>query len=103
MKSFILVLSSFAPHICEELWQELGGEVTLTKELYPKFEEKYLVEDEVEILIQINGKLVKKMLFVNGKSVQEIVLADQQVIERLQEKNIKKFIVVPKRIINIVV
>ena len=106
LKSFILVLSSFAPHICEELWQELGGEVTLTKELYPKFEEKYLVEDEVEILIQINGKPIKKMLFVNGKSVQEIeeiVLADQQVIERLQEKNIKKFIVVPKRIVNIVV
>ena len=73
MEPFVLMLSPFAPHLAEELWELLGHSKTLAYEPWPVFDEKYLIETEVEIPVQLNGKLRGKVTVATG--------ADQSTIE----------------------
>jgi len=105
-KALITLLNPVAPHMTEELWEVLGFEGMLNETSWPTFEEKYLVDDEVEIVLQINGK-VRDKLVVSATSTKEemeaIAMASERVQTLIDGKTIVKVICVPKRLVNIVV
>ncbi len=106
IKIFVLVLSPYAPHICEELWSKLGAETTLAYENWPKFDEELVKKDLVTIAVQINGKL-RETLNVNTSIEKEEILAlakdSPKIKSYLEGKTIKKEIYVPGRLLNIVI
>jgi leucyl-tRNA synthetase len=106
MRSFILLLSPFAPHIAEELWQLLGAKQSLAYEPWPKWDEALTKDAEIEIPVQILGKLRGKVVVPAG-SDQETILAaaqaDPRIAELLTGKTIVKSIVVPGKLVNFVV
>ncbi len=105
LKYLLIVLSPFAPHICEELWVKLGNTTTITKTDFPDWDEKYLKEDSHEYPISVNGKLRTKMSFSTDTPQEKMrarILADEKVQKWLQGKPAKKVIIVSKRIVNIV-
>ena len=101
-----IMVSPVAPHIAEELWKRLGHEETITFESFPTFDEKYLVDDEIEIPVQINGK-VKARVNVATDAEQDAViaaaLADEKIAAITEGKDIIKKIYVPGRMVNLVV
>ncbi len=106
LRDLLITLSPYAPHIAEELWEQIGETESITKTVYPKFNASYLVEDSFEYPIQINGKVRVNLNFPSDMAKEEIekqVLANDQVIKWLEGKELKKIIVVPKRIVNVVV
>ena len=100
------LVSPIAPHIAEELWQRFGHDETITYQPFPTFEEKYLVDDEIEVPVQINGK-VKARINVAADADQEAVfdvaLADAKIADLTSGKNVVKKIYVPGRMVNLVV
>ncbi len=105
METFVLLLSPFAPHISEELWKLLGHEETLAYEPWPQFQEALTVDSTVEIPIQIMGKVRSKILVPRGTPKDELLTlakADPKIVEQLDGKQIRKEIVVPDRLVNIV-
>ena len=105
IETFVLLLAPFAPHIAEELWERLGHQKTLAYELWPRYDERYLVEDEVEIVIQVHGKIRSRLAVPKGlreDELKERVLADETVKKWINGKRIGKFIVVPDRLVNII-
>lgn len=107
LQDMVIVLSSYAPHICEELWTLLGNPVgSLSYAPYPKFNSAYLVEDEFAYPISINGKTKMNLnisLSLEPKAIEEFVLANADVQRYLDGKAPKKVIVVKGRIVNMVV
>jgi leucyl-tRNA synthetase len=107
LQDLVIVLSAYAPHICEELWQLLGNEAgTLSYAPYPKFNPEYLVEDEFAYPISINGKTKMNLnisLSLEPKDIEAFVLANADVQRYLDGKQPKKVIVVKGRIVNMVV
>ncbi|WP_080056798.1 leucine--tRNA ligase [Spirosoma aerolatum] len=107
LQDLVLILSSYAPHITEELWAALGNEPgTISKAKFPTFNPAYLVEDAFEYPIQINGKVRTTISFSLDRAPTEIekeVLADEIVQKWLDGKSPKKVVVVPKRIVNVVI
>lgn len=105
LEPLLILLTPFAPHICEELWHNLGHETTVCDARWPKHDEKYLVESMINYPVQINGK-VRFTLGVpadaNPKEVEKLALEDQAAQKWLEGKTPKKVIVVPGRIVNIV-
>ena len=105
-KALITLLNPVAPHITEELWVELGFDGMLNETSWPTYEDKYLVDDEVEIVLQINGK-VKDKLVVSATSTKDemeaIAMSSEKVQALIEGKNVIKVICVPKRLVNIVV
>ena len=105
-KTFITLLNPTAPHITEELWQIAGFEGALSEASWPQYDEAKTVDDEIEIVAQINGK-VKCKLVIGAEeaedSIKEKALADPKIAEAIEGKNVVKVIVIPKRLINIVV
>ncbi|MGD1001963.1 MAG: leucine--tRNA ligase [Candidatus Brocadiia bacterium] len=104
-QTFLTLLAPFAPHICEELWQTLGHDRSLAHEPWPRFDPAMLLEDEIEIPIQVNGKLRSKVRVPAGadrEKVQEIALADERTQISLAGKPVRKVIFVPGRMVNIV-
>ncbi len=106
MEPFVLLLSPFAPHMAEELWQALGHAKTLAYEPWPAYDDSLLVESTVELPVQINGK-VRSKITVAADADQQAVLAaakaDPKVADYLAGKQIVKEIVIPGRLVNIVV
>jgi leucyl-tRNA synthetase len=105
LQPFVLLLSPFAPHLAEEVWQALGNKTSLAYEPWPKFDPNLTQEDEVEIPVQINGKLRSKLTVAAATSedaLREAALADGKVKELLAGKQIRKVIVVPAKLVNIV-
>ncbi len=107
LQDMVIVLSAYAPHICEELWTLLGNEPgTLSYASYPAFNPEYLVEDEISYPVSVNGKTRMSLIISSIMEVREIealVLANEQVQKYLDGKSPKKVIVVKGRIVNIVV
>ena len=100
------VLNPFAPHITEELWQRLGGEGTLAHRPWPAYDPALLIEDEVEMPVQVNGKLRDKIVVKKDAApadIEKTALACAKVAEQVAGKTIKKIVVVPGRLVNIVV
>ncbi len=107
LEQLMVILSPYAPHIAEELWALLGNEKgTVTSAKFPDFNEEYLKEDNITYPIQIGGKVRVQLEFAADASKEEIekaVLANEQVIKWMEGKPLRKIIVVPKRIVNVVV
>ena len=100
------LVSPVAPHIAEELWKRFGHDETITYEAFPEFDEKYLVDDEIEVPVQINGK-VKARVMVPADADQATVVGiakeDERIAELTAGKNVVKEIYVPGRMVNLVV
>lgn len=105
MEGFVKMLSPVAPHIAEELWECLGHEGTVSYEQWPKYDESKLVEDEIEVVVQIMGKVRAKLNVDKDISKDELenqALRDEKIQELLEGKTIRKVIVVPGKLVNIV-
>jgi leucyl-tRNA synthetase len=106
LRTFMKILSPFAPHLAEELWQTLGGTASLAYEPWPEYDESLLKADTVEVPIQINGKIRGKIVVPAGldrAALETLALADDKIQSQLEGKAIKKVIVVPGKLVNIVV
>ena len=106
LEPLVVLLAPFAPHVAEELYHILGNDTTVCDAAYPKHDEKYLAENTVKYPISFNGKVrftLELAADLNPKQVEEIALANEQTAKYLDGKSIKKVIVVPKKIVNIVI
>ena len=105
-KDLLLLLAPFAPHFCEELWQQTGGKGFVFEQSYPKEDAAALVLDESEYAVQVNSKIVCRAMFANGSSREEIqarALSLAEVQARVNGSPVKKCIVVPGRLVNLIV
>jgi leucyl-tRNA synthetase len=105
LEPLAILVSPYAPHIAEELWERLGHTESIAEAPFPKFEEKYLVESSKEYPISFNGKMRFKLEFpldMGKEEIEAAVLAHQKTQEQLQGRAPKKVIVVPGKIVNIV-
>ncbi len=103
---FVLILAPFAPHMCEELWHRLGHTDTVAKQAWPKVDPAILVDDEIEMPVQILGKIKARIMVPTKATPQEVeaaVLANDEVQKQLGGRAPKKIIVVPGRMVNLVV
>lgn len=106
MEKFILILSPFAPHLCEELWQLLGHSNTLAYEPWPSYDESLIKEDVIEVPIQINGKVRGRITLpadADHAALESAAKTDPKIAPQLEGKTIVKAIVVPGRMVNFVV
>lgn len=106
LEPLVLVISPYAPHIAEELWEKLGHEAGISSASFPKYDEQYLVEASHEYPISVNGKMRAKMNFaldMPKEDIEKQVLASEQIQKWMEGKSPKKIIVVPNKIVNIVV
>ncbi|MFH1413687.1 MAG: leucine--tRNA ligase, partial [Candidatus Omnitrophota bacterium] len=103
--SLVIMLSPIAPHFAEELWQKLGNKESIIKADWPKYDSEILVEETVTIIVQVNGKVRSKLEVpadIPEDQLKEKVLADEKLTPWIQGKPLKKFIVVPKKLANLV-
>ena len=106
LKDFLICLSPFAPHIAEELWKQLGEEQSIVLAAFPSYDEKYLMESQIEYPVSFNGKVRFKLSLAADMPKEEIektVLCHESSQKWLEGKTVRKIIIVPKKIINIVV
>ena len=100
------LMAPFAPHLAEELWEKMGGPYSIFDQKWPQWDEKALVRDEVEIVVQLNGKIKEKIMVPSGldkTQTEEAAMKDEKVIRLLEGKTVVKVIAVPGRLVNIVV
>jgi leucyl-tRNA synthetase len=106
MKTLVVLIAPFAPHIAEELWEQLGGQGSVCDAAWPTWNEEYLVENTVKLGVAFNGKTRFEMEFAadaDNQTIQEAVLADEKAAKYLEGKQIIKVIIVPKRMVNVVI
>ncbi len=106
VRELILILSPFTPHICEEMWAEIGEKESISAMSWPKYDEKALIKDEVEIVVQINGKVKEKLSLANNLGREELekaALSNEKVKALTDGKTVVKVIAVPNKLINIVI
>jgi len=106
IEKLVLILSPFAPHIAEELWQKLGHRDTLACEQWPQYDKELIKEPEVELAVQVNGKTKDKIVVsaqADDEQIKQKALASEKVIAALAGKQPKKVIVIKSRLVNIVV
>ncbi|HEX5269039.1 MAG TPA: class I tRNA ligase family protein, partial [Gemmataceae bacterium] len=105
LEPFVLVLSPFAPHLAEELWHALGHPKTLAYEEWPKYDPALTKADEIEVPVQINGKVRSKLTVladVSDEALRQAALDDPRVREAVAGRTVRKVIVVPRKLVNIV-
>ena len=111
MRTLLILLNPFAPHIASELWERLNAKFTdaygdITQKAWPRYDERLLAEQEVEIVIQINGKLRDRMkmpVLATEEELKTAALSNQKIQDRLAGKTVRNMIVVPRKLVNIVV
>lgn len=105
MEAVVVLLSPFVPHFCEELWQTLGHDQSVARISWPRYDREAMKDEEVLMVIQVNGKLRSRITVgahASEEEIKEAVLTNQRVQEFLQGQKIKKFILIPKRLVNLV-
>ena len=105
LEPLAIIISPYAPHICEELWQILGHSFSIEHVKFPELNEKYLIEDEIEYPVSFNGKMRFKISLpsnLTAPQIEEIIMRDERTLKQLEGKSVKKSIIIPKKIINIV-
>ena len=105
LEPFVLVLAPYAPHLAEELWQELGHKESLAHEPWPKFDAALLVESTVTVILQVNGKLrdrIEAPAKASQAELEKLALANDRMKEFLAGKQVKKVVVVPGKLVNVV-
>jgi len=106
VENLLLLLCPFTPHIAEELWQMIGNKPSISLRPWPVWDEKMAADEEVELVIQINGKLRGKLMISAGlpdEQIKETALRDGKIAEAIGRKTIKKVIVIKGRLVNIVI
>ena len=106
LESLLILLSPYVPHICEELWEMLGHTNSITFESFPIYDPNMLVESTKIYPISINGKVKLKLeisLALNNEEIENIILANAEVISKLEGKSPKRVIIITGKIINLVV
>lgn len=106
MNHFVQMLSPIAPHIAEELWEKLGHNESITYAEWPSYDEALTVDDEVEIVVQVNGKIADRIKIANGTdeaAMQDIALGLDKVKDAMNGKTVRKVIAVKGKLVNIVV
>jgi leucyl-tRNA synthetase len=111
MRAFLILLSPFAPHIASELWEKLNASFTdargdITEQSWPGYDQRLLVEDELEVVLQINGKVRDRMKISNAATDEEMknaAFSNPKIQERIAGRSVRKVIVVPKKLVNVVV
>ena len=107
IRTLLILLSPFAPHLAEELWEKVATtSSTVATQSWPGYNPEYLIEDEVEVVLQVNGKLRDKLLVKKDAPASEIeaaALAAPKIVELIEGKTIRKVVVVPGKLVNIVV
>ncbi len=104
--NLVLMISPIAPHFSEELWQILGNKESICKAKWPEYDPAMLVEDVVTIVVQVNGKLRTKIdvpVDIAQDKLKELVLSDERLKPWIGDKPIRNFVVVPKKLVNIVI
>lgn len=105
MEGFVKLLSPVAPHIAEELWQKLGHTETIAYEQWPTYDEEKLMEQEIEVVVQINGKVRSKLTLPKDtpkEKMEQTALEDEKIQDNIAGKTVRKVIVVPGKLVNIV-
>lgn len=105
IEGFVQVLAPIAPHMTEEIWKKLGHTVSVTKAAWPIYDEKFLVEDEVEVVFQVNGKVKSRSSVpaaATKEELTEVAMADEKVKEAIAGKQVRKVIAVPGKLVNVV-
>ena len=105
LKTLVILIAPFAPHIAEELWERLGGQGSVCDSQWPAWNEEYLVESQQKLGIAFNGKARFEMQFAadaDNKTIEAAVLADERSQKYLDGMQVRKVIIVPKRMVNIV-
>ncbi|MBP1915273.1 leucyl-tRNA synthetase [Lederbergia galactosidilyticus] len=105
VEGFIKLLAPICPHIAEEIWEKLGHTDTITYEKWPEYDENKLVDNEIEVVVQINGKVRAKLKVsrdATREELEKIALDDEKVKQQLADKTIRKVIAVPGKLVNIV-
>jgi leucyl-tRNA synthetase len=106
VETMVVLLSPFVPHLCEELWEALGHTGSVGKVSWPQCDEEAIKDEEVMMVIQVNGKLRNRITVgahASEEEIQEAVLTNQRIQEILAGQKVKKFILVPKKLVNLVV
>jgi leucyl-tRNA synthetase len=105
MRTFLVLLNPFAPHITSELWNQLKSPGDITQQTWPTHDEKFLIEDEVEIVLQVNGKVrdrIKVPLDATKEQLEAAALANEKVKNAVGALTIRKVVVVPNKLVNVV-
>jgi leucyl-tRNA synthetase len=105
IENIILLLSPIVPHITQQLWNELGRDEMLAEMKWPVCDEAALVRDEIELVIQVNGKLRSKInvaVNADNTAIEKLAMADAKIVSNIAGKTVRKVIVVPGRLVNIV-
>ena len=106
LSNWVIMISPLAPHLAEELWKLLGYKNLVSEQKWPKYENKFLTEENINLIVQINGK---KKLIINIKKgltkeqTERIVLENRAIIKIIESNNYKKIIIVPDRVVNLVI
>ncbi len=111
LRTFLILLNPFAPHLSSELWETLNAKFKdsrgdITEQAWPNHDERWLAEHEVEIVVQVNGKLrdrIKMPISATEEEIKEAALGSSKIRELIGAKNIRKIVVIPKKLVNIVV
>jgi leucyl-tRNA synthetase len=110
MRTFLVLLSPFAPHLSSELWEKLNMKLQdvgdITEQKWPAYDERLLLEDQLEIVIQINGKVrdrMKMSILANEEEMKTAALANAKIRQLIADKTVRRVVVVARKLVNIVV
>ena len=106
LQSAVLMLSPVVPHVTHALWFALGSQRAVTDELWPTVDSSALVRDEIEMVVQVNGKLRSRMtvpLGLDDDAIRALALADPVVVRFVADSLVRKVIVVPSKLVNVVI
>ena len=106
VEGFVKLLSPIAPHVAEELWEKLGHSGTITYATWPTYDESKMVDDEVEIVVQVKGKVRTKLVVSKDSTKEELeaaALADESIQKAAEGKEIRKVIAIPGKLVNVVI
>jgi leucyl-tRNA synthetase len=111
MRTFLVLLNPFAPHIASELWEKLNANFAdvrgdITRQRWPSYDERLLVEDEVEVVIQVNGKVrdrMKMSILATEEEMKTAALANPKIQKFTAGKTVRNVVVVPKKLVNVVI
>jgi leucyl-tRNA synthetase len=106
LESLVLLIAPFAPHLSDEVWSRMGKEGSTYHAAWPSFDAAVAAEDEITIPVQVNGKLIDRLVVpaaTTDDDLRELALANEKVLRAVEGKQIRKVIIVPRKLVNIVV
>ncbi|MFD1030341.1 leucine--tRNA ligase [Metaplanococcus flavidus] len=106
VEGFVKMLSPIAPHVAEELWEKMGHTETITYAQWPTYDESKMIDDEVEIVVQVNGKVRTKMVVakdITKEDLEAAALADENIQKAAEGKQVRKVIAIPGKLVNVVI